>query len=137
MVEHRRGRLRGGHQRRPHDSVKQRRRRRQRLHPGSPYCSDCKSGRESVGGTSFATPRSAGTACAVLLEARRAAGHVGGPDVREGTGSLTVSGNGLELTPFRLRRAFEEAAHDPGVSDYDPVEAVFDLGATPVVDAAP
>jgi hypothetical protein len=102
-----------------------------------PYCSDCESGRESVGGTSFATPRSAGTASTVLLETRRAAGHVGGPVVREGTGSLAVLGNGLELTPFELRRAFEEAAHYPGVGGYDPVEAVFDLGATPVVDAAP
>ena len=102
-----------------------------------PYCSDCESGTESVGGTSFATPRSAGTASAVLLEARRAAGHVGGPVVREGTGSLAVTGNGLDLTPFQLRRAFEEAAVYPGLADYDPVEAVFDLGATPVVDAAP
>jgi hypothetical protein len=98
-----------------------------------PYCTDCESGTRSVSGTSFATPRSAGTASAVLLEARRAAGHVGGPVVREGTGSLAVSGNGLEFTPFDLRRAFEEAAYYPGLSDYS--------GAgtrnLPVLDAAP
>lgn len=102
-----------------------------------PYCSDCESGRRSVSGTSFATPRSAGTASKVLLAARRAVGHVGGPVVREGTGSLTVSGKGVQLTPFQLRRAFEEAASYPGIADYDPVEAVLDFGATPVVDAAP
>jgi hypothetical protein len=97
-----------------------------------PYCSDCESGTKSVSGTSFATPRSAGTASAVLLEARRAAGHVGGPVVREGTGSLAVSGNGLELTPFQLRRAFEEAAYYPGLADYKTPGS--DL---PVLDAAP
>jgi hypothetical protein len=98
-----------------------------------PYCTDCESGTKSVSGTSFATPRSAGTASAVLLEARRAAGHLGGPVVAEGTGSLGVSGNGLELTPFDLRRAFEEAAYYPGLRDYS--------GAgtrnLPVLDAAP
>lgn len=101
-----------------------------------PYCSSCESGTRSVSGTSFATPRSAGTASKVLLEARRAAGHVGGPVVREGTGSLAVSGNGIALTPFQLRRAFEEAAYHPGLSDYDPIEGVFDLAA-PVADPAP
>lgn len=103
-----------------------------------PYCSDCETGRKSVSGTSFATPRSAGTASAVLLETRRAAGHVGGPVVQDGVGSLAVSGNGFELTPFELRRAFEEAAFYPGLADYDPESAVFDdLGSAPVVDAAP
>ena len=97
-----------------------------------PYCSDCESGRESASGTSFATPRSAGTASKVVLEARRAAGHVGG--IRDG---VMVSGNGLELTTWQLRRAFEEAAAYPGLDGYDPVEAVFDGGSLPVVDAAP
>ncbi len=102
-----------------------------------PYCTDCESGTRSVSGTSFATPRSAGTASAVLLEARRAAGHVGGPVVQEGAPSLavsgTVNGTGLALTPFDLRRAFEEAAYYPGLRDYS--------GAgtrnLPVLDAAP
>jgi hypothetical protein len=44
--------------------------------------------------------------------------------VREGTGSLAVSGGGLELTPFQLRRAFEEAAHYPGIGDDHPVGRV-------------
>lgn len=101
-----------------------------------PYCSDCEAGRESVGGTSFATPRAAGTASKVLLEARRAAGHVGGIVTAEGAAPLLVTG-GHELTNWELRRAFEEAAQYPTLDGYDPVEAAFDLGATPVVEQAP
>ncbi|MDP9417701.1 MAG: S8/S53 family peptidase [Actinomycetota bacterium] len=98
-----------------------------------PYCSDCETGTRAVSGTSFATPRSAGTASAVLLEARRGAGHVGGPVVKDGTGSLAVQGGALSLTPWQLRRALEEAAHYPGLADYK------GLGTrhTPVVDQAP
>lgn len=102
-----------------------------------PYCSDCETGTQSVSGTSFATPRSAGTASKVLLEARRAAGHVGGPVVQEGLGSLIVAGTAPK-TPWELRRAFEQAAHYPGLADYDPESALLDdLGSAPVLDAAP
>ncbi len=103
-----------------------------------PYCSDCESGTQSASGTSFATPRSAGTASAVLLEARRKAGHVGGPVVKDGLGSLIVSGGGTTLTPWQVRRALEEAAYVPTTADYDPESAVFDdLGTSvPVVDGA-
>lgn len=103
-----------------------------------PYCSDCESGREEfVSGTSFATPRSAGTASKVLLEARRKAGHVGGPVVKDALGSLTVAGS-LNLTPWQLRRALEQAAYYPGTGDYDAGSAVFDdLGTSaPVVGQA-
>jgi hypothetical protein len=102
-----------------------------------PYCSDCTDKTRDVSGTSFATPRSAGTASKVLLEARRAAGHVGGPLVKDGVGSLMVQGRGtgkdLSLTPWQLRRALEEAAHYPGIDDYK------GLGTrhTPVLDQAP
>ena len=98
-----------------------------------PYCSDCTTETRDVSGTSFATPRSAGTASKVLLEARRAAGHVGGPVVQDGVGSLIVKGEGLSLTPWQLRRALEEAAHYPGLEDYK------GLGTrhTPVIDQAP
>lgn len=101
-----------------------------------PYCSDCEQGRESVSGTSFATPRSAGTASKVLLEARRAAGHSGGIVTADGAAPLMVAGD-VALTNWQLRRAFEEAAAYPALADYDPVEAVLDFGATPVVEQAP
>ena len=103
-----------------------------------PYCSDCERGREAgVSGTSFATPRSAGTASKVLLQARRKAGHVGGPVVRPGLGSLIVAGS-LNLTPWQVRRALEQAAAYPDVAAYDPESAVLDdLGALPVNPVAP
>jgi hypothetical protein len=98
-----------------------------------PYCSDCETGREPVSGTSFATPRSAGTASKVLLEAREVAGHVGGI-----TGGAMVRGGGIELTNWELRRAFEEAAAYPSTQDYDPVTALLSDGASlPVLDEAP
>lgn len=103
-----------------------------------PYCADCTTGTETVSGTSFATPRSAGTASKILLEARRKAGHVGGPVVKEGIGSLAVAGS-LNLTPWQLRRAFEEAAAYPATGDYDPESALFDDFGTsaPVSPVAP
>ena len=97
-----------------------------------PYCHACESGTRLVGGTSFSTPRAAGVASRVLLEARRAAGHVGGIATVDGVPAMVGS-----TTNWQLRRALEQAAHVPGTSDYDPIEAVFDLGALPVNDAAP
>ncbi len=45
-----------------------------------PYCAECEDGYDDgVGGTSFATPRSAGTASKILLKARRALNYLGGP----------------------------------------------------------
>lgn len=92
-----------------------------------PYCATCTSRTESVSGTSFATPRSAGVASAVLLEARRAAGHLGG-----------VSDNGLlvdtataAVSNWQLRRALEEGAVVP--------DERIPAGITeaPVLEAAP
>jgi hypothetical protein len=101
-----------------------------------PYCSDCETGRESVSGTSFATPRSAGTASKVLLEARRAADHTGGIVTGDGP-ALMVAGD-QQLTNWQLRRAFEEAAHYPTLEAYDAESAALDdFGAAPVVEPAP
>ena len=98
-----------------------------------PYCTDCETGREDgVSGTSFATPRTAGTISKALLEARRAAGHTGG--VRDVGGVPTmVEGGGLSLTNWELRRAMEEAAYYPGTADWD---GSVD-GNLPVLDPAP
>ena len=100
-----------------------------------PYCHACEGGTDLVGGTSFSTPRAAGVASRVLLEARRAAGHVGG--IRDVEGVPTMVTGAAPATNWQLRRALEQAAHVPGTAAYDPVEAVFDLGALPVNDAAP
>jgi hypothetical protein len=87
-----------------------------------PYCHDCPTGTRSVSGTSFATPRSVGTASVVLLEARRAAGHSGG--IVAGDGAPVMVGDEQPLTNCDLRRAFEEAAHYPGLADYDPTTSL-------------
>jgi hypothetical protein len=100
-----------------------------------PYCHECEGGTQLVGGTSFSTPRAAGVASRVLLEARRAAGHVGG--IRAVGDVPTMVTGTTSATNWQVRRALEQAAHVPGTADYDPVEAVFDLGALPVNDAAP
>ncbi len=83
-----------------------------------PYCVDCERGLESASGTSFATPRSAGTASKILLEARRAAGHGGGIRLAPGAPPAMVSANGITITNWQLRRALEAAAWIPGLDDY-------------------
>ena len=100
-----------------------------------PYCHACESGTDLVGGTSFSTPRAAGVASRVLLEARRAADHDGG--ISTAGPVPTMVGGDSPVTNWQLRRALEQAAHVPGTATYDPVEGVFDLGALPVNDAAP
>ena len=100
-----------------------------------PYCHECETGTDSVGGTSFSTPRAAGVASRVLLEARRVAAHVGG--ITEVAGVPTMVAGEQPVTNWQLRRALEQAAHVPGSAGYDPVAGVLDLGALPVNDAAP
>lgn len=100
-----------------------------------PYCRSCEKGLSSVGGTSFATPRSAGTFSKILLEARRAGGHVGGIVKRSKGEPLLVTGK-RSLTVWDVRRALEEAAYYPGVADYG-TEGGPDPTSVPVIDAAP
>lgn len=99
-----------------------------------PYCRSCEEGLDSVGGTSFATPRSAGTYSKILLEARRKAGHVGGITTG-GDVPLLVDGS-FKLSNWDIRRALEEAAYYPGSADYS-TEGGVDPTAVPVLDAAP
>ena len=100
-----------------------------------PYCRSCEEGMQSVGGTSFATPRSAGTFSKVLLEARRAAGHVGGI-VEAGKGTPLLVDGKRDLTVWDMRRALEEAAYYPTTAEYGS-EGGADPTSVPVNDAAP
>ena len=101
-----------------------------------PHCAACETG--GLGeraGTSFSTPRAAGVASRVLLEARRAAGHLGGIRTVSGVPVMVDSTQGT-VTNWQLRRALEQAAYVPTLAEYDP-----NLGNgykhTPIVDAAP
>ncbi|MDQ3981263.1 MAG: S8 family peptidase [Actinomycetota bacterium] len=100
-----------------------------------PYCRSCEEGTRSVAGTSFATPRSAGTFSKVLLAARRAAGHRGGI-IGAGTKEPLLVGGRLRLSNWEMRRALEVAAYYPGVADYG-TEGGPDPTSVPVNDAAP
>jgi len=106
-----------------------------------PYCAACEDGYDDyVGGTSFATPRSAGTASLILLEARRRLNHLGG--IIRGVGrpimaAGMVGSASRAFTNWELRRALEEGAWVPGVDDYQgPVVDEF-LPGYPVPPAAP
>ena len=84
-----------------------------------PYCTDCESGLETVGGTSFATPQAAGVAAAILLQTRAQLGHSGGI-VPGSDGPVMVRGGGREVSVWQLRRALEQAAVQPAATDYQP-----------------
>ena len=95
-----------------------------------PYCRSCETGMRDVSGTSFATPRSAGTFSKILLEARRASRHTGG--ITGGKKPLLVSGR-HNLTVWQMRRALEEAAYYPTSQDY----SAGDPTSVPVADQKP
>lgn len=105
-----------------------------------PYCLDCERGIEtSVSGTSFSTPRAAGVASRVLLEARMALGHTGGIRIENGKPIMATDGTRV-ITNWDIRRALEVGAYaDYTVSDYDPVAASGDPWptSTPVIEQAP
>ena len=105
-----------------------------------PYCAECEDGYDDgVGGTSFATPRSAGTASKILLEARRALNYLGGPYVGQGRPLMAagiLNGQPVTFSNWQLRRALEESAWVPGSADYDPALGVTDI-AVPINDAVP
>lgn len=102
-----------------------------------PYCAACEDGYDDfVGGTSFATPRSAGTASRILLEARRARSHLRGIDTTVSPPAM-VSGEG-GFTNWALRRALETAAWVPGPEGYDPAAAAVEFGpGVPIPPLAP
>lgn len=93
-----------------------------------PYCQACEDGySDYVGGTSFATPRSAGIASKILLQARRQLGHTGGIIKMADGDTLMAAGNGIQFTNWQLRRALEQAAWIPEFGDYDVVASVLNL----------
>lgn len=102
-----------------------------------PYCRNCEEGTQSVSGTSFATPRSAGTFSKILLTARRAANHRGGVITKGVETPLMVRGKGISLTNWEMRRALEEGAYYPTTAEYAPGGGAFGLTSVPVLDAAP
>jgi hypothetical protein len=105
-----------------------------------PYCYDCESGGMSfVSGTSFATPRSAGTTSKILLEARRALGHAGGIRfVGPNREAQMVVGADRAYSNWQLRRALESAAYFPRVVDYTlTTSGTFNLTSVPVLDPVP
>jgi len=116
-----------------------------------PYCMTCETGTSSVGGTSFSTPRSAGLASKVLLDARAALQHKGGvrwvgahpmmaTNVPKGKGAAAQCGTKRVCTSvsnWQLRRALEQAAWVPQTASYDPTRAASDLVGLPVAPAAP
>ena len=101
-----------------------------------PYCMDCEAGMTEVGGTSFSTPRSAGVASRVILEARRLRGHAGGITAANGPAAM-VAGTGAPITNWQVRRALEQAAWVPDSTAYDPVAGATDVAGLPINPAAP
>lgn len=104
-----------------------------------PFCMDCESGELAVAGTSLSSPRAAGVASRVLLEARRALGHAGGIRTVGGR-ALMVDAGGVQISNWDLRRALEEAAYvGYDIAGYQPTvgSGLPPVDAIPVNDAAP
>ncbi|MES2885759.1 MAG: thrombospondin type 3 repeat-containing protein, partial [Pseudomonadota bacterium] len=101
------------------------------------YCMDCESGMQSVGGTSFSTPRAAGVASRIILEARRAAGHVGGITLVDGQSLMVMGTAKTPISNWFLRRALEQGAYAPAFGEYDPAQAALDLVGLPINPVAP
>ena len=116
-----------------------------------PYCNDCESGTSSVSGTSFSTPRSAGLASKVLLDARTALKHKGGirfvgetpvmaTNTPVGKGAAAKCGSKIScysVTNWQLRRALEQAAWTPDSTAYDPNQATGGGIGLPIAPVAP
>ncbi len=100
-----------------------------------PYCAECENGYDDyVAGTSFATPRAAGTASRVILEARRRLSQRDGI-VKSADTAYLVHTPVLSFTNWELRRALEEAAYIPEES-YDPIFGPIEM-AYPIPPEAP
>jgi hypothetical protein len=116
-----------------------------------PYCMTCEGGTTRVSGTSFSTPRSAGLASMVLLEARRILQHKGGirsvdgrpfmaTNVPKGKGAAAQCGTKricASVSNWQLRRALEQAAWIPETAAYDPTQATGGGVGIPVAPVAP
>ncbi|HEY7599742.1 MAG TPA: hypothetical protein VH741_07440 [Candidatus Limnocylindrales bacterium] len=121
-----------------------------------PYCLDCESGQTRVSGTSFSTPRSAGLASRLLLEARRALKHKGGIRMVSGSslnatpvmatnvptnkGKVRQCGTKIDcvaVTNWQIRRALEQAAWIPDYATYDPNQATGGGIGLPLSPVAP
>jgi hypothetical protein len=89
-----------------------------------PRCGQCTDRIANYSGTSFSSPRAAGTASAALLDARRAAGHLGGIVTDGLERPAMIHTDEVTVTNWQLRRALEEAAFVPGIADYSPGVAV-------------
>jgi hypothetical protein len=101
-----------------------------------PYCMDCEKGTTGVSGTSFSTPRSAGIASKVLLEARRKFDYAGGIRVVKGV-PIMAKNSSRSITNWKLRRALEQAAWTPDSTEYDPTQATEGGVGLPIVPGAP
>lgn len=101
-----------------------------------PYCHDAEDCYSNVGGTSFSTPRAAGVASKVLLDARRASAHLGGIREIEGQ-AMMVADDSHNISNWLLRRALEQAAFVPDSLSYDPVSGVTDIVGIPINPLAP
>lgn len=105
-----------------------------------PYCMTCESGIDpSVSGTSFSTPRAAGVASAILLEARKRLGHAGGIATPVDGIPLMVDSSQAEISNWFLRRSLEQAAYIPDGFESGVANAVGDplSTSTPINPLAP
>ena len=110
-----------------------------------PYCANCEGGySDGISGTSFATPRSAGTASKIVLEARKALGQLKG--IRAGSSGPVLiqgdlDGSSIEIDTWQMRRALEESAWIPGQDDLNPDAIPGEVGSlgvpVPVNPVAP
>ena len=103
-----------------------------------PYCHNCETGMKRVSGTSFATPKSAGTMSKIVLEARRSLRHVGG--IRQGADgkAVMVQGVNRSISNWELRRALENGAYYPSVYNYTATTSgTSNITSVPVLDPAP
>ena len=91
----------------------------------------------NVPGTSFSSPRAAGVASRVLLDARRQMGHVGGIRVLPDR-TVMAGADTKELGNWQLRRALEQAAWIPQATDWAPFGYItWEVTSLPVNPVAP
>ena len=93
--------------------------------------------RPNTPGTSFSSPRAAGVASRVLLEARRQMGHVGGIHVYPDR-AVIAAADTKEFANWHVRRALEQSAWIPQATAWAPFGFVtWEVTSVPVNPAAP